>query len=94
MTPEQRKSIEHLGDTRWVLNSQAEAIKACLEAADTGLAIALRVHAECGPFHLSDGAGEFCPSCLETCSLAEQLHHRDDCLWLAAEAAMKKIGEL
>ena len=76
MTPEQRKSIEHLGDTRWVLNSQAEAIKACLEAADTGLRHCPSSPRGVGPFHLLDGAGEFCPNCLETCSLAEQLHHR------------------
>ena len=73
------------------------AIQAELErayaASDSYLALARRVHAECGPSLLCDRAGEFCPCCLETVDLKTKLTHKPDCLWLAAEAVLVKSGE-
>ena len=77
------------------------AIQAELErayaASDSYLALVRRVHAECGPKNLSGGRFPLITcSCNRTAptNTSGYIKHSDDCLWLAAEAVLKGVGEL
>ena len=74
-----------------LLSLQAELARA-YEASDSYLAIVRRVHAEWGPKEV-DGLAYWECSCLSTGPTIEEINHFD-CLWLAADACIKKIGEL
>ena len=55
------------------------------------LSLARRVYAECGP-ELS--AGRYgCPCTLITAATAEEIPH-ENCLWRAAEAILREVGEI
>ena len=54
------------------------------------LAIARRVHAECGPELDDEGLWEC--KCWSRHRDKNQINHDPDCLWLAADAALKKAG--
>ena len=57
------------------------------------LALARRVHAECGP-QPRRGELQYCPGCDKWSPVYEDLPHKPNCLWLAAEAVLKKAGAL
>ena len=63
------------------------------------LALVRRVHAECWPVEMLyvggvHGTYRHCIMCTRAADTVEHITHADDCLWLAAEAALKKAGEL
>ena len=71
-----------------LLSLQAELERA-YAASDSYLAIVRRVHAERGPTHLDSWYQE-CRSCKNAASGNIEIVHQPDCLWLAADACLRK----
>jgi hypothetical protein len=96
VTPDQRQRIEFLIDPESIDRNPVKlAIKSCLEERDAAIALARRVHAECGPRD-HDMSYEYivCKCCEEIAhKKTSKINHPPDCLWLAADALVAKNGE-
>ncbi len=68
-----------------------------LEAERDGFkAVAQRVHAECGPYKSQYSNGSpcmICRNCKSYCKPNEVIDHASDCLWLAVDLLLRKVGE-
>ena len=80
---------------RITINLQAD-LNGIIEQYDAAIALARRVHAECGPIMCGHGKDLFydCPSCHESADTVAEIDHKPDCLWLAAEAVLRKAWQL
>lgn len=97
MTDAQRRIIELVSKDP-DRNSVNEALTACLEAHDAAIAIARRVHAECGPVEYDsvDDPDIYvaCKTCGQAAEKTLPIPHSPDCLWLAAEAVLKGVNAI
>jgi hypothetical protein len=98
VTAEQRKRMEFQTDNRWWVDEVAEVSRVCLDERDAAMALARRVHAECGPKEYPVGGSNtstywICDSCYGEADLAKDIKHPPDCLWLAHDALLKGVGQ-
>lgn len=74
-----------------LLAAQAELERA-YAVSDAYLTIVRRVHAECG---IIEGLKtRSCVWCSQYAEKPSEIPHTPDCLWVAAETALNKIGEI
>ena len=79
-----------------LLSVQAELERA-YAASDAYLAIVRRVHAECGPVNRSAQNIEYgwlCLMCHREDKDRAKIYHKPNCLHQAAEAVLRKAGQL